>query len=116
MDDADLMEKGGEFTIESVVLVLILILALVLALSVEGTCFKNSNTLQSSSIPTVGFTMKRVTKGHVSLKWYSSIACIFPSPEAKCTDKSVPSLLVGTWAANLASAQCGNGIAVRHPP
>ena len=24
----------------------------------------------SSTIPTVGFNMKRVEKGHVSLKWY----------------------------------------------
>jgi len=24
----------------------------------------------SSSIPTVGFNMKRVQKGHVTLKWY----------------------------------------------
>ena len=24
----------------------------------------------NSSIPTVGFNMKRVTKGHVTLKWY----------------------------------------------
>lgn len=25
-----------------------------------------------SSIPTVGFNMKRVQKGHVTLKWYAS--------------------------------------------
>ena len=30
-------------------------------------------TLYHSSIPTVGFNMKRVQKGHVTLKWYVDI-------------------------------------------
>lgn len=33
------------------------------------------DTERFSSIPTVGFNMKRVQKGHVTLKWYEVLCC-----------------------------------------
>ena len=50
-------KQGAEFTIEYIAIFVYL-------------CSLSTN-IAISSIPTVGFNMKRVQKGHVSLKWWA---------------------------------------------
>ena len=62
---------------------------------------------KQSSIPTVGFNMKRVQKGHVTLKW-----CVSPCA-AFCTvvlHESSPFNIqvAGILAGSLVSVPCGN--------
>jgi hypothetical protein len=52
---ADVVIQGGEFTVEYVDTV---------------PAFGSPSNPLFSSIPTVGFSMKRLQKGHVALKWY----------------------------------------------
>lgn len=66
------VSQGGEFTIEYVVR-RCAIVPLSLPTSLAGCCCLSRLNLtlieRCSSIPTVGFNMKRVQKGHVTLKW-----------------------------------------------
>lgn len=59
--------------------------------------------LVCSSIPTVGFNMKRVQRGHVTLKWYGSHSCPLIIVSSILT-----SILVGTLEANHGSDPCGS--------
>lgn len=62
---ADCALQGNEFTSEWVHLI---------------SCgSSDTNAIPYSSIPTVGFNMKRVQKGHVTIKWYCSLTSLTPS-------------------------------------
>lgn len=54
--------QGGEFTLEY-------------GPSAAHVWIESPAKRSHSSIPTVGFNMKKVTKGHVTLKWYVYRPC-----------------------------------------
>lgn len=41
----------------------------------DGACMAHGRLIGCSSIPTVGFNMKKVTQGHVTLRWYAVLLC-----------------------------------------
>ena len=64
---------------------------------------------RKSSIPTVGFNMKKVQKGHVTLKWLVDLA--------HCPMSRQPDVcLAGTLAGNLDFGRCGSDIVVALMP
>ena len=70
-------------------------------------CFADA-FFSSSSIPTVGFNMKKVQKGHVTLKWYDVPGMLFAIDDSACTNAD--HCLAGIWVASRGFDPCGRDI------